>query len=99
MSINRSIGLADWSQTEVVGPSDYHAVELRYHLLRIQQDIFPSSHLANRSTDAAHPLLGWDRAQVGSAGLRRVALTERVSQKVELFFRQFTDSRLRFIHR
>src|SRR5215470_20411249 len=82
VSIYRSIGLADWSQAEVVGPPRHHAVEHGYHLLVIQQDVFPSSHLANRSTDADHPLLGRDRAQVGSAGLQRVALTERVSQKV-----------------
>jgi hypothetical protein len=36
MSFDGSIGLADWSQAEVVGPADHHSVEGRYHGLLIQ---------------------------------------------------------------
>jgi RNA-directed DNA polymerase len=43
--------------TEVVGPSNYRAVELRYHYLLVQQSLLPSGHLANRLADADHPLL------------------------------------------
>ena len=33
VAFHSSVGFADWSQTEVVGPSDHRAVELRYHHL------------------------------------------------------------------
>jgi hypothetical protein len=35
MYIDRTIGLADWPQTEVVGPADHHPIELFHDCLRI----------------------------------------------------------------
>src|SRR5207302_5511158 len=54
---------------------------------------------ADRLTDALHALLRWNRADIGASRLWRVAPSERVTQKVELLFRQLTDPRLRFVHR
>jgi hypothetical protein len=61
--------------------------------------LIPSSRFANRRADAEHPLLRGNRTDVRAPGLRRIAPTKRVTQKVELLFRQFTDPRLRFVHR
>src|ERR1700739_3582058 len=91
--------MADWPETEVVGPSNHRAVELSYHCRLVQQSLIPSGHCANRFADAGHPLLGGNRTHVRAPCLRRIAPTKRVSQKVELLVRQFTDPRLRFIHR
>jgi hypothetical protein len=57
MSIYCPIGFADRPETEVVGPTVHHLIELRYHRLMIQQGSIPSSFAANRLTDADHPLL------------------------------------------
>jgi superfamily II DNA/RNA helicase len=65
----------------------------------VQQSLLPSGHFTNRLADADHPLLRGNRTNVRAPCLRRIAPTERVSQKVELLFRQFADPRLRFIHR
>src|ERR1700719_1188758 len=91
--------MADWPETEVVGPSNYRAVELRYYYLLVQQSLLPSGHFANRLADADHPLLRGNRTDVRAPCLRRIAPTKRVTQKVEFLFRQFADPRLRFIHR
>src|SRR6266581_6904895 len=99
MAFHGSVGFADWPETEVVRPPDHRTVELLYHPSLVQQDLIPSGHLANRLADAHHPLLRRNRPQVGTPRLRRIASTKRVSQKVELLFRQFADPRLRFIHR
>jgi len=99
VSIHCPVGLANWPQTEVVGPSDHHPVELCYHHLLVQQGLLPLGHLANRRTDADHPLLRRNCADVGTPRLRRKAPTERISHKVELLFRQSADPRLRFVHR
>src|SRR5215469_8206105 len=99
MLIHRSVGLADWPETEVVGPPDQHTVEPRYNDPLVQQGLIPSSQLANRLADAFHPLLRRDRTEVRAPGLRRIAPTKRVAQEVELLFRQFTDPRLRFVYR
>jgi len=49
---HRSIGFADRTETEVVGPPNDHAVELRYHHLLVQQGLIPPGQLANRRADA-----------------------------------------------
>ena len=90
MHIDRTVGRANWTQTEVVGPTDYHAVELFHHHLRIQPNCVASGLIADSSTDALHPFFGWDRAEIDSAPPYRVTPPERVSQKVKLLFRQIT---------
>src|SRR5262249_44911139 len=99
MHINRTVGFADGSQTEVVGPADQHPIELFHHRLRIQPDGISSGLVADRTTDALYPFLRWNRAYVDSAPLDRVTPPERVPQKVELLFRQITDPRLVLVHR
>src|SRR5579864_25288 len=98
MTIHGSVGFADWPKTEVVGPSAHRAVELRYHHFLVHLELVPPGHLTNRLADADHPLLRRDRAKVRTSCFRRVATTKRVSQKIELFFRQSTDPRLRLVN-
>src|SRR6266496_4013275 len=93
------VGFADWTEAEVVGPPNHHSVESPYHGLLIQQSFIPSGLAADRLTDANHPFLGRHGAQIGPPRLRRVAASERVSQKIELLFRQLADPRLRLVHR
>jgi hypothetical protein len=85
---HRSVGLTDWTQTEVVGPPDHHPVELLHHRFCIQKGFIPFSLAADRITDADHPLLGRYGSQIGPPRFRRVATSERVSQKIKLLFRQ-----------
>src|SRR5713101_6235227 len=95
MYIDRTIGLADWPQTEVVGPADHQPIEPFHDCLRIPPDCVSPGLVADSSTDALHPFRGWYRAQIDSAPPHR----ERVSQKVKLLFRQITDPRLALVHR
>ena len=99
VSIHCPIGFADWPETEVVGPTVHHLIELRHHRLMVQLGSISSSLAADRLTDANHSLLGRNRAQIGASSLRRVATAKRIPQEVELFFRQFRDPRLGLIHR
>src|ERR1017187_637833 len=99
MEIDRTIGLADWPQTEVVGPSDHQPIEPFHDCLRILPDCISLGLVANISTDSLHSFLGWYRAQIDSVPPHRVAAPERVSQKVKLLFRQITDPRLVLVHR
>jgi hypothetical protein len=66
MLIDRTIGFADCSQTEVVGPAGQHPVKLLHHCLWIQSDRITSGLVADRATDALHSFLGWHRAQAAS---------------------------------
>src|SRR6267143_867873 len=99
VSFHRSIGFTDWSQTEVVSPPNHHPIEGRDYCLPVQLGFTPAGFLADRFTDALHPLLRGSRAQIGAARFRRVTSTETIAQKIELFFRQLTDPRLLFVHR
>src|SRR6267143_3911957 len=62
VTVHRSIGRADWPETEVVGPPSHRAVELCYHHLLVQQNVIPSRRFANRLADAEHPPLRGNRA-------------------------------------
>src|SRR6266581_9723188 len=99
MPLHRSVGLADRTQTEVVRPTDQSPVEIRYQSLRVPLGLTPSGQLANPRTDALHPFLRRYGPQIGPARLRRIAPTKRIAQKVEPFFRQLADPRLRLVHR
>src|SRR6266567_6971474 len=99
MHMDRTVGFADWPQTEVVGPADQHPIELFHDCLRILPDGVSPGFVADSSTDALYPFLGWYRAQIDSAPPHRVASPERVSQKVKLLFRQIADPRLVLVHR
>src|SRR5688572_11492864 len=57
MSFHRPVGFTDRTETEVVGPSNHHPVELFHYCCLIQQGLVPSGFAADRLTDAAHPLL------------------------------------------
>jgi hypothetical protein len=61
-----AVGLADRTQTEVVGPSDDLSVELFHQLLGRLLSLASSSRCADRLTDALHPFLGRGRAYIGS---------------------------------
>lgn len=99
VSFHRSVGFADRTEAEVVRPSDDLAVEHLYQRLGGLLSLTSSSRFANRLTDALHPFLRRGRAQIGPARLRRIAPTKRIAQKVEPFFRQLADPRLRLVHR
>src|ERR1700730_8646915 len=57
MHIDRTVGFADWPQTEVVGPTDQHPIEPFHNGLRILPDFVTSGFVADRSTDALHSFL------------------------------------------
>src|SRR5215472_2013661 len=99
MYIDRTVGLADGAQTEVVGPTGQHPIKLFHHSLRIHPNRIPSGLRADRATDALHSLLRWHRAQVDPVPFHRVASPERIPKKVKFLFRQVADSRLLLIHR
>jgi len=86
MSFDRSIGFADWSKAEIISPPNHHTIECLYHCFLGQKGLVPSGLLADRLTDALHPFLRGRRSS-----LRRVTASERISQEVELFFRQLAD--------
>src|SRR5258707_15738299 len=99
MEIDRTVGFADWPQTEVVGPADHYPIEPFHDRLRILPDFVTSGFVADRSTDALHSFLRGYRAEKSTAPSHRVAAPERIPQKVELLLRQLADPRLRFVHR
>src|SRR5450631_3146611 len=99
MYIDRTVGLADWPQTEVVGPADHHPIEPSHDRLRIRPDFVTPGLVADRSTDALYSFLRGYRAEIDSAPPHRVTPPERVSQKIKLLFRQITDPRLVLVHR
>ena len=57
MLIYCSVGLADWPQTEVVGPTGEYPIESRHHYLLVQQDLISSGQLAYRFADTLYALL------------------------------------------
>jgi len=62
MHINRTVGFADWPQTEVVGPTDHHPIETFHDCLRILPDGVSSGLVADRATDGVHSIRrieGW----------------------------------------
>ena len=79
---HRPIGFTDWTEAEVVGPPNHHAVECAHHRLFIQQGFVPSGFATDRVTDANHPLLSRYGAQKGQPRFRRVAAPERFSSFV-----------------
>src|SRR5215472_3141485 len=99
MFLDRTVGLADWTQTEVVCPTDQLPVEVPYYGLGVPRGVSTSGHLTNLRTDALHPFLRRDSPHIGPPRLRRIAATKRIPQKVELLFRQTADPRLLLIHR
>src|SRR5450631_973990 len=99
MYIDRTVGFADWPQTEVVGPADQQPIEPFHDCLRILPDCVSSGLVADSATDALYPFLGRYRAQIDAAPPHRVTAPERVSQKVKLLLRQITDPRLVLVHR
>src|SRR5215468_8910398 len=94
MQIDRTVGLADGAETEVVGPTGQHPIKLFHHRLRIHSNGIPSGLRADRATDALHSFLRWHRAQVDPVPFHRVASPERIPKKVKFLFRQVADSRL-----
>src|SRR5260370_7260852 len=73
MHIDRTVGFADWPQTEVVGPTDQHPIEPVHDGLRILPDFVASGFVADRSTDALHSFLRGYRAEVDAAPFELVA--------------------------
>jgi hypothetical protein len=63
---HRPIGLADWPETEVVGPSNHRAVELRYHRLLVQQSLISFGRFAKRCADTG--TAGANRSRAVGAG-------------------------------
>ena len=57
MEIDRTVGFADWPQTEVVGPADHHPIEPSHDRLRILPDLVTPGLVADRATDALYSFL------------------------------------------
>src|SRR5713226_7507899 len=83
MEIDRTVGLADWPQTEVVGPADHHPIEPFHDRLRILPDFVTPGLVADRSTDALYSFLRGYRAEIDSAPPHRVTPPERESRPTE----------------
>lgn len=83
---HRSIGFADWTQTEVVGPTDHDPIECRYYRGIIQQGFVLPGLRADCRADTLYPLLRRNGTDLGAACFRRIAATECIPQKVELLF-------------
>src|SRR5260370_30825477 len=96
MHIDRTVGFADWPQTEVVGPADQHPVEPFHNCLRVLPDFVTSGFVADISTDTLYSFLRGYRAEKDTAPAHRVAAPERIPEKGELLFRQLADPRLLF---
>jgi hypothetical protein len=77
------LGRPDGSETEVVSPSDHHAVEFRHPRLLGQHGFTPSGLVADHLTDALNALLRRHCADVSTPRLRRVATSKRVSSPGE----------------
>ena len=77
MHIDRTVGFADWPQTEVVGPADQHPIEPVHDCLRILPDFVTPGFVADRSTDALHSFLRGYRAEIDSALLISSSNTAR----------------------
>src|ERR1700737_462209 len=99
MEIDRTVGFADWPQTEVVGPADHHPIEPFHDRLRILPDCVTPGFVADRSTDALHSFLRGYRPQIDPAPPHRVTAPERITQKIKLVSRQIADPRLALVHR
>src|SRR5947208_16372771 len=99
MEIDRTVGLADWPQTKVVGPAEHHPIEPFHARLRILPNCVASGLVADRSTDALHSFLRGYRAQIDSAPPHRVTPPERVAQKLKLVLRKITDPPLALVNR
>src|ERR1039457_2983486 len=91
MYIDRTIGFADWPQTEVVGPADQYPIEPFHDCLRILPAGVSPGLVANRSTDALHSFLRGCRAQIDAAPPHRVPPPERVSRPAELHHRPLAE--------
>src|ERR1039458_6037482 len=83
MHIDRTVGFADWPQTEVVGPSDHHPIEPVHDCLRILPDFVTSGFVADISTDTLHSFLRGYRAEKDAAPSHRVAAPEGESRPTE----------------
>src|SRR5512132_582945 len=91
MEIDRTVGFADWPQTEVVGPADQHPIEPFHHCPRILPDFVAPGLVADSSTDTLYPILGWYRAQIDSTPPHRVAASERLSRPAEFHHRPLAE--------
>src|SRR5229473_7345716 len=87
VAVECPIRFADGAYLEVVRPSAQRAVHLAHQLcgfLPCPRSVRQCMDLLNHTLDA---LLRWPVSQVRLAGPRRIHPSERVSQKVELPFR------------
>src|SRR6266705_2597958 len=62
MSFDSSIGMTDWSQTEIISPPNHDSIECHNHCFLGQEGLVPSGFLADRLTDALHPFLRRSRS-------------------------------------
>src|SRR5215471_10755113 len=99
VSFHRPVGLADRTETKVVGPADDFPVELRHQYLYRLLSLTTSGRLTNRLTDALYASFRRSGAQIGAPRLRRIAAPKRITQEVELLFRQRADPCLGLVHR
>src|SRR5262249_46019772 len=91
--IDRSMGLADRPQAEVVRPPPQQAVESGHLLCDGQQGRMPPGAVMDRVAQPTDLLGRRTGAQVGLARLLRVAPADGVPQKVERLFRQPAQAR------
>src|SRR5215470_9734723 len=97
--VDRSVRLVDGTYIEVVRPSAQRAVQRRHQLcgsLPCTRSVRQCMDFLNHTLDA---LLRWPITQACLAGSRRIHPSERVAQKIELSFRDLTDSCLLLVDR
>src|SRR6201993_3544450 len=97
--VDRSVRLVDGAYIEVVRPSAQRAVQRRHQLcgaLPCTRSVRQCMDFLNHTLDA---LLRWPITQARLAGSRRIHPSERVAQKIELSFRDLTDSCLLLVDR
>src|SRR5215472_9588715 len=99
MFLDRTVGLADRTPTEVVCPTDQFPVEVHHQGLGLPWGLAASGQLTNLRTDALHPFLRRDRSQYRTAPSSANSRDQTYTPKSRTSLRQTADPRLLLLHR
>src|SRR4029077_6050700 len=89
--VERPIRRIDGAYREVVRPSAQRAVQLSHQLCGFLPRMRPGGQLMDLFDRALDAPLRWPLSQASLAGPRRIHPSERVTQEVELAFRDLAD--------
>ena len=87
VGVHGAVGLADRTETEVVGPANQKTVQPGYPILHVQQRPSPTGHRADLLAESRDFLRRRPRADVAFARLRRMTAADGVPQEVERLVR------------